>query len=69
MHATGGPGTNTAYGVSKLAQRRFIEMLAVTEPDTFSVAIHPGNVKTKIAKVVTEGILDGKNIYSDVGSP
>lgn len=59
MHATGGPGTNTAYGISKLAQCRFIEMLAATEPDTFTAAVHPGNVKTEMGKVAPKELFDG----------
>ncbi|KAI4861346.1 hypothetical protein F4820DRAFT_452038 [Hypoxylon rubiginosum] len=58
MHSTGGPGANTAYGISKLAQCRFIEMLAATEPDTFTAAIHPGNVKTEMGKVTPKEIFD-----------
>ncbi|KAI0179445.1 hypothetical protein GGR52DRAFT_307212 [Hypoxylon sp. FL1284] len=58
MHSTGGPGANTAYGISKLAQYRFIEMLAATEPDIFTAAIHPGNVKTEMGKVIPKGMYD-----------
>ncbi|KAI6084942.1 hypothetical protein F4821DRAFT_164413 [Hypoxylon rubiginosum] len=58
MHSTGGPGANTAYGISKLAQCRFIEMLAATEPTIFTAAIHPGNVKTEMGKVTPKEIFD-----------
>ncbi|KAI1208437.1 uncharacterized protein F4807DRAFT_431336 [Annulohypoxylon truncatum] len=58
MHATGGPGTNTAYGISKLAQCRFIEMLAATEPDTFTAAVNPGNVKTAMGKVIPQELFN-----------
>ncbi|KAI0113593.1 hypothetical protein GGR51DRAFT_506030 [Nemania sp. FL0031] len=58
MHATGGPGTNTAYGISKLAQCRFIEMLAATEPDIFTAAVHPGNVRTEMGRGIPQNIFD-----------
>ncbi|KAI1776680.1 hypothetical protein F4818DRAFT_440079 [Hypoxylon cercidicola] len=59
MHSTGGPGANTAYGISKLVQCRFIEMLAATEPEIFTAAVHPGNVKTEMGKVTPKYIYDG----------
>lgn len=58
MHATGGPGTNTAYSISKLAQWRFIEMLSAIEPDILCVAVHPGNVKTAMGKVIPKHMFD-----------
>ncbi|TRX98018.1 hypothetical protein FHL15_001228 [Xylaria flabelliformis] len=65
MHATGGPGTNTAYGISKLAQCRFIEMLAATEPDIFTAAVHPGNVKTEMGRGIPRTIFN--SLPDDVG--
>jgi NAD(P)-dependent dehydrogenase (short-subunit alcohol dehydrogenase family) len=59
MHATGGPGTNTAYGISKLAQYRFLEMLAATEPDIFTAAVHPGNVKTEMGRHIPPELYNG----------
>ncbi|OTB04121.1 hypothetical protein M426DRAFT_59272 [Hypoxylon sp. CI-4A] len=58
MHATGGPGTSTAYGIGKLAQYRFIEMLSATEPDIFTAAVHPGNVKTHMGKDIPKQLFD-----------
>ncbi|KAI1127805.1 hypothetical protein F5Y10DRAFT_292626 [Nemania abortiva] len=58
MHATGGPGANTAYGVSKLAQCRFLEMLAATEPSIFTAAVHPGNVKTEMGRGIPQNLFD-----------
>lgn len=63
MHSKGGPGANTAYGISKLAQCRFIEMLAATEPDIFTAAIHPGNVKTGMGQVIPKEMFDGMTLY------
>ena len=60
MHATGGPNTNTAYGISKLAQCRFIEMLAARESDVFAAAVHPGHVKTEMGKVAPKELFDCK---------
>ena len=59
MHSLGG-GANLGYCISKMAQARFIERLAVKYSDIIAVAIHPGAVKTEMAKIAPKAIYDGE---------
>lgn len=60
--AVGPGGANQAYCISKMAQARFVERLALKyEKDgVFAAAVHPGAVKTEMAKIAPKDIFDGE---------
>lgn len=49
----------TQYTALASSPSVFIEMLSAIEPDIFSVAVHPGNVKTALGKVIPKHMFDG----------
>lgn len=48
----------TQYTALASSPSVFIEMLSAIEPDILSVAVHPGNVKTALGKVIPKHMFD-----------